>query len=153
MLAYSALGWLVLTGIKINYGRLSSSFSSIYINPKLGWFVFEVPNLIWAFYFIFIQGDSLSLAYVLFIIHYINRDIIYPLSLKSATTVPLEIMLSAFSFTFANGYLQGIANSQSASLTLSLPQQILGIVLFIAGMGINVYSDRILQETKEKLNK
>ena len=107
---YTIFGWLVLTGIKINYGRLKQSLSSIYINPKFGWFFFEVPNLLWAVYF-FTQGASLSLAYLLFIVHYINRDIIYPLSLKSTTQVPLEIMLSAFSFTFANGYLQGIANN------------------------------------------
>lgn len=143
VLVYSGLGWLVLTGIKINYGRLSSCFSSIYVNPQLGWFFFEVPNLLWAGYFLLFRGDSLSLAYALFIIHYINRDIIYPLSLKSATTVPLEILLSAFSFTFANGYLQGIANSNPPEIGPF--QQTLGIVVFAVGMGINIVSDRILQ--------
>lgn len=37
---YSALGWLVLTGIKINYGRLKNSFAKIYISPRIGWFLF-----------------------------------------------------------------------------------------------------------------
>jgi len=40
VIIYSALGWLVLTGIKINYGRLKDSISSIYFNPKIGWFLF-----------------------------------------------------------------------------------------------------------------
>jgi hypothetical protein len=79
----------VLTGIKINYGRLSHSISSIHINPRFGWFFFEVPNLLWAFYFLFIKDSPLTLAYGLFIIHYVNRDIIYPLSLKTTTKVPL----------------------------------------------------------------
>lgn len=110
VVGYSILGWLVLTGIKINYGRLSNSMAKIYFSPRIGWFVFEVPNLVWACYFLFYLQNPLTVPYFLFIAHYINRDIIYPLRLKSTTKVPLEILLSAFSFTFANGYLQGIAN-------------------------------------------
>lgn len=151
VVGYALLGWLVLTGIKINYGRLSHSLSSIYVDPRFGWFFFEVPNLLWAYYFIVHQQVALSLAYLLFIVHYINRDIVYPLSLKTNTKVPLEIMLSAFSFTSANGYLQALANSSAPSPPFVL--QAIGVVLFIAGMGVNIYSDRILQQTKEKLNK
>jgi len=69
-----------------------------------------VPNLIWAAYFLLIKGDGLSLAFALFIMHYLNRDIVYPLRMKSSTSIPLEIILSAFLFTTANGYLQCIAN-------------------------------------------
>lgn len=149
VVGYSILGWLVLTGIKINYGRLSHSFLSIQVDPRFGWFFFEVPNLLWACYFIFLKGEGVTLPYLLFIVHYINRDIIYPLSLKTTTKVPLEIMLSAFSFTFANGYLQGIANSQGDPLPVFV--RALGVVLFVGGMAVNIYSDRILQQTKEKL--
>jgi len=149
VLGYSILGWLVLTGIKINYGRLSHSFLSIQVDPRFGWFFFEVPNLLWACYFIFVKGEGVTLPYLLFIVHYINRDIIYPLSLKTTTQVPLEIMLSAFSFTFANGYLQGIANSQADPLPAFV--RALGVALFVGGMAVNIYSDRILQQTKEKL--
>jgi hypothetical protein len=107
---YSIAGWLVLTNIKINYGRLKYSLTSIDLDPKIGWFLFEVPNLLWAAYFLFIKGNGLSSALFLFIVHYVNRDILYPLRLKSTTKVPLEIVLSAFSFTAANGYLQCIAS-------------------------------------------
>lgn len=89
VLFYSVAGWLVLTNIKINYGRLKYSLASIYIDPKLGWFLFEVPNLLWALYFLLFKGATLSLALSLFILHYINRDILYPLRLKSTTQVPL----------------------------------------------------------------
>lgn len=40
VIGYSILGWLVLTGIKINYGRLSNSMAKIYFSPRIGWFVF-----------------------------------------------------------------------------------------------------------------
>ena len=112
VIGYSIFGWLVLTNIKLNYGRLKNSLLSIDIPPRLSWFLFELPNLIWVIYFLFFRKDTLTLSYSLFIIHYINRDIIYPLRLKSPTALPLEIVLSAFSFTLANGYLQSIANQE-----------------------------------------
>lgn len=146
VVGYSIVGWLVLTGIKINYGRLQSSLANIYFSPKFGWFFFEVPNLLWAAYFLFFLSNKLTLPYVLFILHYINRDIIYPWRLKSTTKVPLEILLSAFSFTFANGYLQGIANQFYVAAPLW--RAALGVAVFVLGMSINVHSDNILQEAK-----
>jgi hypothetical protein len=151
VLGYSALGWLVLTGIKINYGRLSASLSKVYVSPRIGWFLFEIPNLLWAAYFLLWKGDAPSLPYLLFIMHYLNRDILYPLRLQSVTKVPLEILLSAFTFTAANGYLQGLANQAPPERLFWLV--VAGTALFIAGMWVNVHSDNILQEAKQKLLK
>jgi hypothetical protein len=89
VLGYTLAGWLVLTGIKLNYGRLSYSLVKIQVDPRFGWFFFEVPNLVWAYYFIFVKDSPMTLAFALFIIHYVNRDIIYPLTLKTTTPVPL----------------------------------------------------------------
>lgn len=82
-------GWTVLFGTPVYYGRLSSSISKILIEPKLAWFLFEVPNLIWVTYFALYRDMPFSVGILLFTIHYINRDIIYPLSLKTTTKVPL----------------------------------------------------------------
>lgn len=40
VIAYTAFGWLTLTGIKLNYGRLSNSLMNFYLNPKFAWFFF-----------------------------------------------------------------------------------------------------------------
>ena len=89
VLFFTAFGWLVPLGVKIGYGRLKNSFVKFEVEPRLAWFLFEVPNLIWAFYFLVIRQDKLTLGYGLFILHYINRDIIYPLRLKTKNKVPL----------------------------------------------------------------
>ena len=41
-----------------------------------------------------------------FICHYIHRDLLYPIWNPSKKPVPLEIVISAFTFTSFNGYLQ-----------------------------------------------
>ena len=148
VVGYSLFGWLIPLGVKINYGRLKDSLSKLDLPPKLSWFFMEIPNLLWVLYFIFIIGDSLSWGYCLFIIHYINRTIIYPLRLNTNTPLPLEIVLTAFSFTFANGYIQGISNKTAGQTSLFL--QILGTFIFFLGMYINIRCDNILQEAKIK---
>ena len=105
----------------------------------------------WAFYFLVILGDTISLPYVLFILHYINRGILYPLTIKTQTKFPVEVMLSAASFTFANGYIQGVANQQYTEQPLW--RSVLGVVVFFFGMWVNVHSDNICQAAKEKLVK
>jgi 3-oxo-5-alpha-steroid 4-dehydrogenase 1 len=109
--------------------------------------LFEVPNLFWAAYFLFYHRDSLTLAFFLFIIHYINRDIIYPLRLKTSTKVPIDIVIPALSFTTANGYLQAQANHNSNGDQI-FALQCLGVGLFFLGMWINIKSDSILQKAK-----
>jgi 3-oxo-5-alpha-steroid 4-dehydrogenase 1 len=89
VIIFTIVGWLVPLGIKIGYGRLKNSLFKLQVQPKLAWFLFEVPNLIWALYFIVYCNDSISLGYGLFIIHYINRDIIYPLRMKTTNPVPI----------------------------------------------------------------
>ena len=88
------------------------------------------------------------MGYGLFILHYINRDIIYPLRLKTTTPVPLEIIASAFSFTLANGYLQGCGNIEASQQSTAL--KVIGTLIFFLGMSINIKSDNILQEAKER---
>ena len=55
-------------------------------------------------------------------------------------------MLSAFSFTFGNGYLQGIANQEHESQPMW--KLALGVIIFFFGMWINIHSDDILQQAK-----
>jgi hypothetical protein len=62
-------------------------------------------------------------------------------------------VVTAASFTCANGYLQSISNEKIQNgQHINLPIRILGMLTFFAGMYINIKSDRILQATKTKPN-
>lgn len=152
VIGFAIAGWLFPFNSPINYGKLKKSVSNIEIGPRLNWFLMELPNLIWAFYFVFVKGNPITIGYALFILHYINRDIVYPLMMKTNTKVPIEVTLSAALFTTANGYLQGICN-QSAHHFKSgnFLIKILGIAVFFIGFYINLKSDSILRKAKHKL--
>jgi hypothetical protein len=47
------VAWALLAKIPIPfyYGRMLKSMSNIHLNPRLAWFLFEVPNLVWVLYF------------------------------------------------------------------------------------------------------
>jgi len=98
----------------ISYGKLKSHYLKLEFNPRISWILFEIPNLI-AFLIVFASDYSLKIIenpmnYLLilpFLIHYVNRAIIYPLkTISSNKKVPIEIILSAMFFTSCNGYLQ-----------------------------------------------
>lgn len=149
LVAYSIAGWFALAKSKVNYGRFLSSISGVHVAPKTAWLLLGGPEWLLAFYFLAWRADGVSLAYGLFQLHYVHRDIIYPLSMKTSTPMPLEIMAYSFVCKFANGFLQGIANEQHTPVPGW--QSTLGGLLFAVGMAVNIHADHILQRTKAKL--
>ena len=135
------------------------------VPPRIGWCLFEIPNIFWAAvcYYQRTQQStssqsSLPLANTillgLFIGHYINRAIVYPLTLNPhSKPLPLEICLAANLYTNINGYMQAQSLCQfdifpeDYDVTKS-PQFIIGILIFVAGVAINWQSDDILRNLR-----
>ena len=73
--------------IKAPFGRHTTEKWGITINNKLGWFVMDLPSLAIMIYFLITGTQSFtSYVWILFsiwIVHYLNRTIIYPLRIKS----------------------------------------------------------------------
>ena len=100
--------------------------------------------------------SSNALLVSMFTMHYVNRAILYPVQMsRSSQSVPLVVIISAVIFTSLNGYVQcfylghieklpplTISNSDLSFQTL------LGIVIFIIGMGINIHSDGVLRDLR-----
>lgn len=97
-----------------------SQCNNIQINAKIAWFLFESPNLIWSLV-CFLQNRHTLLGehklrednftgrmniflLFMFVMHYINRAIIYPFRLNSSShPVPLPVFISAMLYTTWNG--------------------------------------------------
>ena len=89
----------------------TSSFWSVLLGPRisasLAWFLFESPNLVWSFV-CYKQTESLpltnSVLLALFVAHYTQRAIVYPLIIsKNTKRMPLTVVVLALFFTSFNG--------------------------------------------------
>jgi 3-oxo-5-alpha-steroid 4-dehydrogenase 1 len=135
------------------YGRHVSESWGPMIGNKLGWIIQEAPSMIFLSIFFFTGNGEKSTAAWLFwslwVLHYINRSVIYPLRTKTkGKKIPLIIVASAIFFNFINGFLNGtylgnFAGGYSDDYFTS-PRFIIGALLFLIGVSINLQSDNIL---------
>ena len=138
LVIYALASWMQLLGYSA-YGRTSSN--KLALPNKISWFLMESPNLFWIYYFAKTHSFQLNLPMFLFMIHYINRTIIYPLRSTSHSKMAVVASAAAFVYTSMNGYLQYKGNSRFGfNQELSIVQMT-GVLVFVAGMVINVVSD------------
>lgn len=135
------------------FGRHTSSQWGPMINARLGWFLMEIPSPL-AFAYFFFNGSSspnmITLIFAfLWILHYFNRSIIYPLRQRDhKKKMPIMIMGSAILFNCLNGFFNGYylgnyGHLYTETWLYSVPF-IIGFCLFFMGMFINIQSDNIL---------
>jgi hypothetical protein len=75
---------------------------------RISWFVFESPNLVWSYICWQQRRADLSAAnvllLVLFVLHYLRRAILYPVTMSPQTKpMPAAVVLSAFCYCNFNG--------------------------------------------------
>lgn len=121
---------------------------------KISWIIMEVPSFVvslLAIVHLYQMDQHSKILFLLpFSIHYFNRSLIYPLSVKNGKEFPIISSGSAFLFTFFNGIFQShyIVSLMEVSRINALISSC-GIVLFVAGMLINIQSDKILQSLRK----
>jgi steroid 5-alpha reductase family enzyme len=122
----------------------------------------EVPALLIFLYFIASgKTDKNAVVWIivsLFTIHYTNRSLIYPFRIKTqGKRIPLLIAILAIFFntvnSYINGYYLGTLQNQYCNSWLTDPRFIVGVLLFFAGMIINISADeKLIHLRKNKTN-
>jgi len=143
----------VLLSITVPYGRHSRRDWGPMIPNRMGWIIMELPSLI-MFITFFLTGPNqmsipLLIFFLLYVIHYTNRSIIFPLRTHtSRKLMPLLIVVLAIFFNLINGFLNGFyfgSVTQGYSLEwLYDIRFILGFLIFLSGMIINLKYDNML---------
>ena len=109
-------------------------------------------------FLIFLKNGSwtnpVSVAFIiLWEIHYVQRTLIYPLTLKSGKKAfPVLLVIFAILFNSLNGFLNGtyLFEIQAYSTSWFLdPRFIIGLIIFIGGYLINRQSDKILSRLRD----
>ena len=133
---------------KAPYGKHSTKKWGKTIDNKTGWVLMELPALITCplIYYIIVDEISLSTGFIfIWITHYFNRTIIYPLKIKTkGKKIPIVIVASAFFFNIINGILNGYFIATIPFESISFTCILIGFVVFIFGLYINISSDNTL---------
>ena len=150
----------VILKYKAPYGRHSTKKWGKTISNKTGWIIMELPALLICPLFYLVNTTNLftlnSIFILLWITHYFNRTVLYPLKIKTkGKKMPLIIALSAIFFNIINGFINGYFLSVTSYENINLILFSFGILFFISGLIINIKSDSLLisLRTKNETNK
>ncbi len=143
----------VILMVPAPYGRHSRTNWGPMINNKLGWFIMEAPALFVFAYLVFsgigIQQIVILVFSFLWIAHYFNRVIIFPIRIRTTgKKMPVVIMVFALFFNLINGLINGYWFGTLAfpypDNWFTDPRFIFGALLFVGGFLTNQYHDQIL---------
>jgi len=154
------------------YGKFTTEKGwGIPLPAKLTWMIMESPNL-WMGILLYnvLNVSQLiethgplpytnlpnQILYGMFVLHYINRSLIFPLFLAQGNPMPISVMLFAFSYCCWNGFNQAVSLLFTTTYPmdwLSSPLFLFGVVIFFLGMGINITADHHLLYLKAKAKK
>lgn len=139
----------VLIKNKVPYGRHTSQKWGITISNKIGWILMELPALlVCPIYYIFYNSNLYTintLFILLWVLHYFNRTIIYPLRIKTkGKRMPLIIAALALFFNVINGLINGYYLSNTNYLEINYYVLLFGFIIFFTGLIINIRSDNKL---------
>ena len=144
---------LVISFFPLPYGRYSKA--KLQFSGRVSWILMESPSLVVPLYLIWTYNNSsLPLSFfslkifflIPFLVHYFHRAVIYPFFINYSS-MPLFALFLGVCYTLFNGYLQStyILNLPNLSLSsFAVFRTLVGILIFAAGMAINIQSDYYL---------
>lgn len=158
MFCLAPVVFFALQRISAGYGMMYSPKWGPSVSNRLGWVVMESPVFFAMLALWLLSGRISQLAPVvmclLFLLHYFQRSFIFPLMIKGKSRMPLAIVVMGVVFNLINAYMIGgwlfyVAPPEMYSPEWLLsPQFIVGLLLFFAGMAINLHSDHLIRSLR-----
>ncbi len=159
MAGVAVIVFIALYFINAGYGMFNNGKWGRTINNRWGWMLMETPVFaVLLILWIFSDRKLMpvpSFFIFLMLLHYFHRAFIFPLLFTTNSRMPVAIMGMAILFNLINGLLQGgwilyISPADRYPVAwLATPQFITGLLLFFAGMAINIHSDKVIRELRK----
>lgn len=150
--------FVALHFVEAGYGMMYNRRWGPAIDNRVGWVLMEAPVFIVMIVLWSMsprQWDIVPLVmFLLFQIHYFQRSFIFPLLIEGKSKMPLSIILMGVIFNVLNAMMQGgwifyVSDSNRYGVEwLWSWQFIVGLVVFAAGMAININSDYIIRHLR-----
>ena len=158
MLILAVVVFFALQYITAGYGMMYNKKWGLTLNNRLGWVLMEAPSFI-AMLLFWLLSDraaetSLIVMALLYELHYFQRSFIFPMLIRGKGRMPMAIIAMGVLFNLVNVYMIGgwhfYVSPADAYPTewLYSPQFIVGIIIFFAGMLINLQSDHIIRHLR-----
>lgn len=159
MAAVAVVVFVALQFFEAGYGYLFDRRYGPPVNNKVGWVLMESPVfvamcILWAMS----ERQWATVPLVLFSmfqLHYFQRSFIFPLLMRGKSKMPLGIVLMGMVFNTLNALMQGgwifyLAPADYYADWFAKPYIYVGVLLFFAGMFINMQSDYIIRHLRKE---
>lgn len=151
--------FVALHFFEAGYGYLFDRRYGPPVNNRVGWVLMEAPVFVamcvlWALSDRGCEVVPLVL-FAMFQLHYFQRSFIFPLLMRGHSKMPLGIVLMGAVFNTLNALMQGgwifyVAPEGYYDGWFAKPFIYIGVVLFFAGMFINLQADYIIRHLRKE---
>lgn len=146
-----------------SYGRFASTAGGVNLNPKLGWWLMEIPaTVVFAIFYLTgpVRFDITPVVLAaIWLLHYSNRGWFFPLSIRSvpgkSSSFNLSVLAMGMLVTSMHGYLNGSFFShdykhQYGIDWLTDPRFLIGVIVYLGGFILLVRSESIVRNLRDK---
>jgi 3-oxo-5-alpha-steroid 4-dehydrogenase 1 len=142
-LAAAALVFPILFFVPAPYGRYLRDGWGPSIPARAAWMIMEAPAVfVPILAFLHAGGGAGWWLLVLWELHYLQRTFVFPLRMRAdGKRKPVLTVVMAAGFNVMNGWLNGTA----LAVWQADAWVWIGVVVFLAGMAINLHSDAVLR--------
>ena len=157
MAVLAAVVFVALHFFEAGYGYLFDRRYGPPVNNRAGWMLMEAPVFVAMTVLWLASGRTWQAAplvlFALFQLHYLQRAFIFPLLMRGTSKMPLGIVAMGAAFNLLNALMQGgwifyIAPADYYAGWFARPYIYIGGGLFLAGMAVNLHSDRIIRNLR-----
>ena len=143
------------------YGRFASARLGWALDPRLGWFLMELPSSL-VFLTFFFRGphwfEPVPLVFLcIWCVHYANRGFFFPLSMRvpkgAKASFGVLVVTVGWVVTSLHGYLNGSYVSTFGGYPTSWladPRFLAGASLYFVSLAFNIHSDAILRRLRTR---
>ena len=156
-LAFAAFVFVISWFLPSPYGRFASARFGLSLDPRLGWFLMELPATL-SFQYFYWRGpwrfEPVSLVFfAMWVVHYANRGFIFPARMRVAgkssfsfTVIAVGWMVTSLHGYFHAGWFTRFHHYPTSWLTD--PRFLVGFALYYLSYALNIHSDAVIRNLR-----
>ena len=161
-LIFAGVTALVAPFVPTPYGRFASERFGVALDPRVGWFLMELPATLSFLYFFFSGprwAETVPLVFLgIWLVHYGNRGFFFPLSIRSPrgakASFSLMVIAVGWLVTSLHGYLHASFFARFGEhytlAWLGDPRFLIGLPIYAISLALNIHSDAIVRGLRSR---